>query len=78
MRMTREEFIEMWRDRVAGIALRGVVLDSDERPVGPRMAGNYAMKIPEKTEKLLGLMFDSLKPREEAMRADAATGGIRK
>lgn len=64
MRLTREEFIELWQDRLAGMALRGLVLDTDERK-GPIVSGRMAMELPEKIAKLAGMMFDSLKPKEE-------------
>ncbi len=52
-----DEFVKHWHDRVAGMALRGLVLDADTKPMGPYSAGQVALSLPERTEKLLRQMF---------------------
>ena len=60
---TREEWIQHWLDKLAGIALRGIVFDhvrADGTPgtlVGAQAAGNYALKLPEKIASLLDEMY---------------------
>lgn len=60
--MTQQDWMAHWIDRVAGMALRGLVLDQDERARGPGSAGGYAMAIPEKVEKLLEQMWLTAQP----------------
>jgi hypothetical protein len=54
---TREEWINHWLDKLAGIALTGLIHDGDERPKGPLAAGAYALKLPEKIATLLDQMY---------------------
>ena len=55
--MTKEQFVEHWRDRIAGMALRGLVLDNDRPVAGAHSAGHYALMIPAKVDALLERMF---------------------
>ena len=55
--MTKEQFVEHWRDRIAGMALRGLVLDNDRPMCGAMSAGHYALMIPAKVDALLERMF---------------------
>lgn len=60
--MTKPEWIERWEDRLVGMALSGLVLDTDERVRGPNAAGGRAMQLPEKVRTLLAQMFESAQP----------------
>ena len=60
--MTSDEWKQHWQDRLAGIALRGLVFDADERPKGIYTAGQYALSLPEKVEKLLDQMWLTAQP----------------
>lgn len=56
--MTPEaDFVSHWQDRLCGLALRGLVLDNDERTKGPHTAGAAALTLPDRVEKLLRAMF---------------------
>ena len=52
-----DQFVDHWRDRIIGMALRGMVLDGDERTKGPLSAGAAALALPEKSDKMLRQMF---------------------
>lgn len=54
---TREQFIQHWQDRLLGIALTGLIYDSDQRPSGPTSAAHYARKQIEKIASLLDEMY---------------------
>ena len=57
--MTREVFVNHWKDRLAGLALCGLVADTDGRTSGPYDCGKRAMELPRKVETLLGQLFDT-------------------
>ena len=61
--MTREAFIQRWRDHLAGMALRGLVHDRDPRPIGEHTAGAYALKIPERVDSLLERLWLDAQPQ---------------
>jgi hypothetical protein len=62
--MTRQEWIDHWQDRLIGIALRGLVHDTDDRVKGPMDAGGRARRlvadIPILLEKMWGTAQCSL------------------
>ena len=57
--MTKPEYVQHWRDRIAGLAVCGLVADTDERTKGPYDCGKRAMELPKKVEALLGQLFDT-------------------
>ena len=59
--MTRTEFIARWKTHVAGLALFGHVSEIQDTPI-KRAA--RVLEIPAEAEKLLGMMYDDLKPKE--------------
>ena len=59
--MTRTEFIDRWKRHVAGLALFGHVSEIQDTPL-KRAA--RVLEIPAEAEKLLGMMYNDLKPKE--------------
>lgn len=74
--MTREAFIDHWKDRLAGLALCGLVYDTEERTKGPFDCGKRAMELPRKIERLLEQLYDTAQPRPQPAngKPKAATG----
>lgn len=54
----KADYIAYWRDRLAGMALSGLILPLDKRPEGPFTAGKMALELPAKIDKLLAQLFD--------------------
>lgn len=57
--MTEQDFINHWSDRIAGMALTGMVHATDEKARGPFAAGQQALLLPEKVRRLLTDMYRS-------------------
>jgi hypothetical protein len=82
--MNRQEWIDHWQDRLIGIALRGIVHDTDDRVKGPMDAGSRARRlvvdIPILLEKMWGTSQCSLStnlsstPSESGAGASGAAG----
>lgn len=70
--MSETEWVQHWQDRLVGLALSGLVLDTDERPKGPATAGLHALTIPAKVQKLLAQMYRSMKPPAPVQNGAAA------
>lgn len=51
--MTREDFFQKWQERLLWLGMRGLALDTDDRPKGPFGAGRHALALPEKVQKML-------------------------
>jgi len=58
--MSKVQFIEKYQERLLWLAMRGLVLDTDDRPKGPLGAGTYALTIPDKVKTLLSDMYDTV------------------
>ena len=61
--MTREEFIERWRLRLVGLGLYGLVIETTETNL---VRAGHALRIPAQVERILGQMFDDLRPKPPA------------
>ena len=57
--MSRDEFVAKWKRVIAGGFLYGY---TDERRLGPAAQAEKAMNVGPEVERLLGQMYDSLKP----------------
>lgn len=73
---TRQQFIDLWKRHVAGMALFGVASEIQD---GPIVRASKILEIPGEVERLLGRMFDDLtaepaKPIESARPAPLANG----
>jgi len=55
--MTEQEFVDRWLESELGMALRGLVNDTDERPRGPNGAGQYALGLEDKVRSRLARMY---------------------
>lgn len=53
-----EEFATRWRDRMAGMALMGMILATDHKPEGRMKRASEIMAIPDKVSKILREMFN--------------------
>ena len=58
--MSKVHFIERFQERLLWLAIRGLILDTDERATGPLKAGAYALQAPTKIQTLLSDMYDTL------------------
>lgn len=61
--MTREEYARYWTERLLGMALMGLVLDSDERIKGPLTAGARALELPGKIQRLVNDLWTTAQPQ---------------
>ena len=58
--MSKVQFIERFQERLLWLAIRGLILDTDERATGPLKAGAYALQAPTKIQTLLNEMYDTV------------------
>lgn len=72
--MSREDFVKRWRNHIAGLALFGVASEAKD---GPLARAAKILEIPAEVERILGMMHDSLAPKEEpaALPARPQTNG---
>jgi len=54
----KAEFIKQWRDRLAGMALNGVVWPAEEKVSGYFSLGKYALELPKRVDAMLSQMYD--------------------
>jgi hypothetical protein len=56
--LKKAEFIKQWRDRLAGMALNGVVWPAEDKPSGFFSLGKYALELPKRVDTMLSQMYD--------------------
>lgn len=71
--MSKVQFIEKYQERLLWLAMRGLVLDTDDRPKGPLGAGTYALTIPDKVKTLLSDMYDTVTEKASDDRSSNST-----
>jgi len=72
--MSKVQFIERFQERLLWLAIRGLILDTDERATGPLKAGSYALQAPTKIQTLLSDMYDTL--TEKASDGHSSNGTV--
>lgn len=72
MQRSKNEFVERWKRHLAGLALYGIWHESTQ---GPLVRAGHALSIPAEVEKLLGLLYDDLAPKEEPRIKTNGTNG---
>lgn len=76
--MTEQEFVDRWLESELGMALRGLVNDTDERPRGPNAAGQFALKLEEKVRGRLERMWATAQQPVKVATLNGAQTGVKK